>query len=413
LGFTQIEMKILWVSPFFLHPTDRGGQIRTLGILQQLHRRHEVHFAALDAPASPEGRERSTEYCTRAYPVPHQPPTRGSAAFYCQALAGIFSRVPLAVSRYYSPQLYQIVAGLIASGGFDAVVCDFLASAPNIPDWRDCVLFQHNVETTIWERHLEHAKTPLHRLYFQLQARRMFEYERSVCHKAAHVVAVSAVDADRMRERFQARVTDIPTGVDVDYFRPSGSTPPMSTPPIADLVFTGSMDWLPNIDGIQWFVQEVLPVIRSQRPACTVAIAGRRPTREVEELAARDAGVIVTGTVPDIRPYLWGSSVAIVPLRIGGGTRLKIYESMAAGIPIVSTAIGAEGLTYHDGEDILIADSPEDFAHACLRLMERDELRRRLAAAALNRVATQFSWEFVSRSFEEVLLAVRPVRAGR
>jgi sugar transferase (PEP-CTERM/EpsH1 system associated) len=398
-------MKILWVSPFFLHPTDRGAQIRSLGILQQLHRRHEIHFATLEEPARPEGRERCAEYCTRAYPVPHQPPPRGSAAFYGQALAGIFSALPLAIGRYSSPSLRRMVAQLAESGGFDAMVCDFLASAPNISGWRNCVLFQHNVETTIWERHLEHAQSPLHRLYFHLQARRMFAYERDVCRKAAHVVAVSAVDAGRMRQRFQAeRVTDIPTGVDLDYFRPHGDSAPA-----ADLVFTGSMDWLPNIDGIKWFVREILPAIRRRRPGCTVAVAGRRPAREVEELAARDSGVLVTGTVPDIRPYLWGSSVAIVPLRIGGGTRLKIYESMAAGIPIVSTAVGAEGLTYHAGKDILIADSPEDFARACIDLLDRAELRRRIAQAGVNLVASHFSWEAVSRSFEDVLLGAAAV----
>ena len=165
------------------------------------------------------------------------------------------------------------------------------------------------------------------------------------------------------------------------------------------------MDWLPNIDGVRWFVKEVLPVLRERRPACTVAVAGRRPTREVEELAARDSGIIITGTVPDIRPYLWGSRVAIVPLRIGGGTRLKIYESMAAGIPVVSTTVGAEGLIYHDGKDILIADSPATFARACADLLEDAERRARIADAALRLVAERFSWEAVSLSFEAILRA--------
>src|ERR1035438_2612723 len=155
-------MRILWVSPFFLHPTDRGAQIRSLGILQQLHRRHEIHFATLEDPASSEGRERSAEYSTRAYPVPHQPPKRGSAAFYFQAVAGMFSRTPLAVSRYRSRQLHRIVAELAASQKFDAVVCDFLASAPNIPDLRSCVLFQHNVETTRSEEHTSELQSLRH-----------------------------------------------------------------------------------------------------------------------------------------------------------------------------------------------------------------------------------------------------------
>ncbi len=398
-------MKILWVSPFFLHPTDRGAQIRTLGILKQLHLRHEVHFATLSDPENEEGKRRSTEYCTQAYAVPHAPPRRGSPAFFTQAMGSLLSSTPLAISRYDSPELRAIVSKLTASGSFDAVVCDFLASAPNVADLRNCVLFQHNVETTIWERHLEHAKSPLKRFYFDLQAKRMFRYEARICQTAAYVIAVSAIDADRFRQNFQvSRVTDVPTGVDLDYFRPPGDSATA-----ADLVFTGSMDWLPNIDGILWFAQEVLPLIHQQRPTCTVAVVGRRPTREVEELASRHPGLTVTGTVPDIRPYLWGSSVAIVPLRIGGGTRLKIYESMAAGVPIVSTTVGAEGLTCHQNEDIVLADSPEDFARRCVELLESVESRRRIASAALSLVATHFSWEAAARAFEDVLrMAVKP-----
>jgi polysaccharide biosynthesis protein PslH len=392
-------MRILWISPFFLHPTDRGAQIRTLGILRQLHRHHEIHFATLDTGSSAEGIERSVEYCTKAYAVPHKPPKRGSPVFFAQAAASIFSSVPLAISRYGSRELRRIVADLDSSGNFDAMVCDFLASVPNIPDLGRCVLFQHNVETTIWERHLEHAKSPVDRFYFTLQARRMFQYERRACRESAHVIAVSAIDAGRMRERFQvSRVTDIPTGVDLEFFRP-----PESAPPISDLVFTGSMDWLPNIDGIRWFVQEILPLIRRERPGCTVTIAGRKPTPEVEQLASPSSGITVTGTVPDIRPYLWGSAIAIVPLRIGGGTRLKIYESMAAGIPVISTTVGAEGLTCHDGRDVVIADSAEAFARRCLEMLDRPELRRRIADEASHLVATQFSWEAVAKSFEDVL----------
>lgn len=400
MGFRPaLDMKILWVSPFFLHPTDRGAQIRTLGILRELHRRHEIHFATLEDPAYPEGRERCHEYCTRFYAIPHRPPSRGSPGFLLQAAAGLWSGTPLAVSRYSSAPLRRVVSELAHSGGFDAKVCDFLASAENIPDLGDWVLFQHNVETTIWERHQEHAATPLLRFYTGMQARRMFRFERTACRRSAHVIAVSSVDAQRMRERFQIeRVSDVATGVDLDHFRRGADAAPA-----ADLVFTGSMDWLPNIDGVRWFVQEVLPLVRRERPDCSVVVAGRRPTAEVQAFAAQDPGVQVTGTVADIRPYLWGSSVAIVPLRIGGGTRLKIYESMAAGLPVVSTTVGAEGLVCHPGEDILLADSPPEFARACLDLLERADLRRELASRALDLVAARFSWDAVSRSFEEIL----------
>ena len=179
------------------------------------------------------------------------------------------------------------------------------------------------------------------------------------------------------REYGVERVYAAPTGVDLDYFaRPDGGEN------LADMVFLGSMDWMPNIDGVTWFAREVLPLIRAKRPDCTLAIAGRRPAAEVSRLAEGDSRIKVTGTVPDVRPWLFGSLVSIVPLRIGGGTRLKIYEAMAAGTPVVSTAVGAEGLDISDGDNIYLADSPGDFAERCLRLLANAAERERLSRAA-------------------------------
>jgi glycosyltransferase involved in cell wall biosynthesis len=195
-------------------------------------------------------------------------------------------------------------------------------------------------------------------------------------------------------------VDAIPTGVDLEYFAPTQATPRSS-----DLVFLGSMDWMPNIDGAEWFVREVLPLIRKRKPDCSVALAGRKPTRAVLDLANGDSGVQVTGTVPDVRPYLWGATVSIVPLRIGGGTRLKIYESMAAGVPVVSTTIGAEGLPVEPGTQILIADDPASFAECCVRLMEDPAGRARMAEAARQMVSSRFSWEAVACEFERLLVS--------
>jgi glycosyltransferase involved in cell wall biosynthesis len=192
------------------------------------------------------------------------------------------------------------------------------------------------------------------------------------------------------------KVTPIPTGVDIDYFRPQYAEP------VADLVFVGSMDWRPNDDGVGWFAREILPLIRKQRPHCKVAIVGRNPSPEIKAL--ENGNVRVSGTVPDVRPYLWGSKVSIVPLRIGGGTRLKIYESMAAKSPVVSTTVGAEGLAYRNGEDIAIADTPQAFADACLDLLDNEEKRTTMADAAWQMVSSRFSWEQVSREFEDILL---------
>jgi glycosyltransferase involved in cell wall biosynthesis len=290
---------------------------------------------------------------------------------------------------------------LIRREGFDCAVVDHLAPTSYFPDLPHAVFFQHNVETVIWRRHVEHAGDSLRRWYFGMQAARMFEYERRVSLAAGHIVAVSKTDGDEMRRLFGVtRVSEIPTGVNIEYFQPPEPRP---TAAGADLVFVGSMDWLPNVDGVLYFAREVLPLIRRKRPGCTLAIVGRTPPANVSELAAQDSCIQVTGTVPDIRPYLWGSAVSIVPLRIGGGTRLKIYEAMAAKIPVVSTTVGAEGLTVNPPADIRIGDTPRDFADCCLELLGSAEERTRVSGAAWEMVNASFSWDHVSRCFERVM----------
>src|ERR1019366_3386748 len=278
---------------------------------------------------------------------------------------------------------------LIRQEHFDCAVVDHLAPTSYFPDLPHAIFFQHNVATVIWRRHVEHAANPLRRAYFKLQADRMYRYERRVSQASGHIVAVSRTDADVMRRLFDVtRVTEIPTGVDIDYFLPGKTGDSACQPvPTADLVF----------------VREILPLIRRQRPATTLAIVGRTPPPKILQLAAEDSGIRVTGTVADIRPYLWNSAVSIVPLRIGGGTRLKIYEAMAAQIPVVSTTIGAEGLSVNPPEDIRIADTPDRFASHCLELLASPEIRARLSHSAWQMVNSNFSWEHVARCFENIM----------
>jgi glycosyltransferase involved in cell wall biosynthesis len=396
-------MKILWVKTDFLHPTDRGGQIRTLETLRQLHANHEVHYVAYNNPAQPEGLRRASEYSFRAYPVDRPIPPRGSPRFLAQLARNLASPLPLAVGRYASRQMRDQVQSLISSVRFDSVVCDFLSVAPNIPDLSRSVLFQHNVETVIWRRHAEHAGSAVRRAYFRLQAERMSRYERTACQAAAHIIAVSENDASQMKQLFGvSRVSAVSTGVDLDYFaRPADAAEGNG------IVFVGAMDWMPNIDGARWFTQEILPLIRKKHPMTRLTLAGRSPVPELQAFAAADPLIEVTGTVPDIRPYLWNAALSIVPLRIGGGTRLKIYEAMAAGIPVVSTAVGAEGLAVQDGQTIALADSPALFAERCLELLDSQDRSARMSSAARAAVADRFSWAQVGRQFESILQSAR------
>lgn len=393
-------MRILWVKNDFLHPTDRGGQIRTLETLRFLHRNNEIHYVAFDDRRQPEGKQRAHEYCFKSYPIDQPIPKRGSGAFFAQLASNfLFSDLPLAVGRYRSKAMETQIRALVAELHFDIVVCDFLSVSPNIPDLSRAVLFQHNVETMIWRRHAEHASGLLRRMYFDLQARRMFEAERRVCGAAAHVIAVSRNDATQMKELFGIQnISEVATGVDLDYFQQ-----PSQASKQHDLVFVGAMDWLPNVDGARFFVNEVLPIIRRSRPNCSLVLAGRSPVPEILALGQNDPLIQVTGTVADVRPYLWESAVSIVPLRIGGGTRLKIYEAMAAGTPVVSTPVGAEGLDVTDGLNISLAADPESFAAQCISLLHDADRRDSQAAAALDLVTQRFSWDRVGQAFDDIL----------
>jgi glycosyltransferase involved in cell wall biosynthesis len=220
-----------------------------------------------------------------------------------------------------------------------------------------------------------------------------------MCRAAARVIAVSPQDAETMRKMFAVDAISVPTGVDLDYFRR-----PPDVAQTAHLVFVGSMDWLPNSDGVNYFVREILPLIWERKPDCTLAIVGRSPSPSMQALATQDSRIQVTGTVPDVRPWLWGGSVSIVPLRIGGGTRLKIYEAMAAGTATVSTTIGAEGLDVTQPMNIRLADTPRAFADQCLILLNDAEQRQAVASAALHLVTSRFSWSVVTNEFEKLLM---------
>ena len=215
-------MKILWVKSDFLHPANRGGQIRTLEMLKCLHRRHEIHYVGLDDGKNPEGAERSSEYCFRAYPIQHSVPPHRSCRFMGQLLQGLVCSVPVAVERYTSARMRRQIEVLLKQQKFDSLVCDFLFPAPNIPDVGRSVIFQHNVESVIWRRHFEQANNPVKKAYLKMQARRMHAFERAICRSAGHIVAVSEADRETMHRLFGAeRVTSIDTGIDLTYFTPS------------------------------------------------------------------------------------------------------------------------------------------------------------------------------------------------
>jgi len=236
------------------------------------------------------------------------------------------------------------------------------------------------------------------------QHRRMHRYEGRTLGRFDAVLAVS--DADRQTftrlypDAVRGPVHIVPTGVDTDFFKPSVS-PARAT----QLVFTGSMDWLPNEDAMRYFCRSILPLVRAEEPEAGLSIVGRAPTPAVQSLAA-EPGVEVTGRVDDVRPFMEQAAVYIVPLRIGGGTRLKIFEAMAMGKAVVSTTVGAEGLPVVNGEHLLLADEPRSFARAIVRLIRDQDQRERLGDAARRLVLARYDWSAVAGALEEPLMRI-------
>ncbi|MEP6741918.1 MAG: glycosyltransferase [bacterium] len=395
-------MRILWLKTELLHPVNKGGKIRTYHMLKELKRDHHITYLTLDdGAAAGDAREQALEYCHELVCVPHQRREKFTPAFYAELALNLVSPLPYAVAKYKSAAMSREISELIRAHGYDILVCDFLAPAANVPPELACqtVLFQHNVEAMIWRRYYEVQTNPVKKTYLYWQWRKMQAFERVMCRRFDRVIAVSREDRELMQQDYGVKVIDdVPTGVDTDFFRPSGTQKSDSR----NLVFTGSMDWLPNEDAIQYFTSQVMPLIKAELPDVTLTVVGRNPYPALIELSKRDGSVVVTGGVDDVRPYMDRAAAYVVPLRIGGGTRLKIFEAMAMEKPIVSTTVGAEGLAVRGGDELLIADTPEDFAQAVVRVLSDQGLANDLAARAAMLVRQRFGWDRAAAKFASI-----------
>jgi glycosyltransferase involved in cell wall biosynthesis len=414
-------MRILWVKADKLLPVQNGGNIRTFHVLRYLSARHELTFYSY-YPGTPDpGYERelqrqlpgSVAVCTGKREL-------SGAARGLDYISHLSAHPPYAVSRFADPKIQKQIQTWFRENRFDVAVCDFLDAAVNFPGSLNLpsVLFQHNVESEIWRRHAATADNPAKKMMYGMEFRKMLRYERAAVCKFQHVIAVSENDRSLMTKWVDGdRVTVVPTGVDLAEYRPDvaafdsvASDPAASDPniPAAPLItFVGAMDWEPNVDGVEYFCSEVWPSIKAEVPQARFRIVGRNPDRRVQKCASNstDASIEVTGRVPSVVEHLHQSAVVIVPLRIGGGTRLKIYEAMATAKAVVSTTIGAEGLDVHHGRDIMLADDARSFAQAVIMLLRDPQLRRRYEKAAAE-TAARYDWPAIGERFSEVLQAV-------
>ncbi len=395
-------MKSVWLTTDFLHPMDRGGKIRTYNILKELYRHDDVTYLGFDGKVSgEEPLKRVSEYCQRAIAVTHRQAGRGEIRFFTELAMNVFSSLPYSVAKLRSQESENRCTAELSRSDLDYLVVDFVHAAVNMPNTVPVptILFQHNVEAVIWERLYQQQTNPVMRKYYKMQWHRMFNFERDACRRFDTVVAVSENDAEKMRADYGlSHVIAIPTAVDTDYFQPD---PNVSRAPNA-LVFTGSLDWTPNIDGLRWFIDLVMPIVAHAVPNVKLNVVGRNPRPDLVAGIKGRPGVELVGRVPDVRPHVQGAIASVVPLLVGGGTRMKIFESLALNTPVVSTTIGAEGLPLQHNRHILIGDTPEDFARETIKLLSESSNSTALGLRGGDYVREKFGAAAVAREFAAI-----------
>jgi glycosyltransferase involved in cell wall biosynthesis len=322
------------------------------------------------------------------------PPTKYSAG---KVLRGLVGRYPLPVLNYTSVAMAQRLSDLLSTKKFDAVHLDSIHFAAYLPLLRKLhpgmrvMLNWHNIESELMERYAESTASRPRKLYAKVAAGQMRRLERSLLRECyGHVVCSDRESAVLKRRDRAARIEVIPNGVDTSYFLPQRKTPQGMR-----FLFVGQMSYHANAEGIGWFVREIWPAIRGSHAASQLSIVGSSPGPGVKALA-NEPGVEVTGTVPDLRPFYSNAYAAVVPLRTGGGTRLKILEAMAAGTPVISTRLGAEGLPVGDREHILFAEDAKSWMEA-VEFVSDEQRRLALVERARQLVVDQFDWSAIGR----------------
>ncbi|MGB7847445.1 MAG: glycosyltransferase [Candidatus Acidiferrum sp.] len=401
-----VLMRVLLAFPRPLLPADTGGKIRSLQIFTRLAKRHEIHAISYADPLHDQEGIAAMQRMFATYTsVAWKENAKYSPGFYFDVLANQLSNLPFFVEKCCRPEFAQAMKTISGRFRVDLLLCDFLhtaAAAVDLP-LRPRIVFQHNVEFLLRKRQWETESSPLRKWLFAREWKRTQTIEARVCRSFNRVIAVSDEDRRVFEKEFRIQnVSTIPTGVDSEYFHPQE----VEQKP-GNLAFVGSMDWYPNEDGMLWFLRDVYPLIRKSVPSAACRIIGRNPSAAMSAAVASLAGVELTGRVSDVRPFLAEAEIVIVPLRVGGGTRIKIPEAMAMGKAVVSTTIGAEGLPFRDHRELRLADGPDEFAKAVIQLLLNSEQRKEIERAARECVTRENGWDSVVDRFDEILLALK------
>jgi glycosyltransferase involved in cell wall biosynthesis len=434
-------MNILFITPRLPYPLDTGAKIRTFNLLKQT-KTSGNNVTLLSFIYS----EKENKYADELKKMGIKVITvrgKDSIGFFTIVRA-LFKGLPLTVAKYRNKKMQIMLKKIIEDEKIDIVHFDHihLSQYVNVANGIPTIIDEHNIESEILERYAEKESNFLKRIILKNEYKKMVRFERTQCLKASKVLVVSENDRDVLIKLCGNGLVPkvIPNGVDTEYFTTHDAQPrkapseqrgkrnthdeintQYSIPAFVktsvgrcttqdngnNIVFVGSLDWSPNIDAVVYFSKDILPLMWNKKTDIKFYVVGKNPSREVKKLVERDNRINVTGTVDDVRPYVAKAKVFVVPLRIGGGTRLKILEAMAMGKAVVSTNIGAEGLELKDGEHLLLADTPEDFARKIILLLNNRELRERLEECGRRFVREKYDWKIAGKKLNKIYKKIR------
>jgi len=385
------------------YPPTAGNRIRTLNLALRLARRHRITFIAHRNDEAVEASRFLREHGIETVLVDRIIAAKSGLGFYVRLAANLASPLPYSVASHDSRILRQAIQRHIQGHRVDLWQAEATAliGALDHLGWVPKVVIAHNVESLIWQRYCESEPNPLRRWYIKQQWRKFVRFERRAFAAATRVVAVSEHDATLIRDRFGGRNVDVvDNGIDRKYFE---AVQPAHDP--KTILFLGSLDWRPNLDAVGLLLDRIFPAVRAAEPLARLCLVGRRPPPALVQKVRDVPGVELHADVPDVRPFLATSGVMVVPLRIGGGSRLKILEAMAAGLPVISTRVGAEGLDLVPGEHYIAADEPEAMADALVSWIRDPRPARAMAERSRAFVLDRYDWDSLAQMLERVWLA--------
>jgi sugar transferase (PEP-CTERM/EpsH1 system associated) len=400
-------VRILWLAPYLPVPTFGGGT-RTFNLIKTLSRMYEIDLiAGAETPMDEVPSElRSLCRTIRLFPRPSSAPGRKRLL----QLRSLLSLRSAQSWMLYTPALQREINRAVGETHYDAVLVEHsFMGCYAVPDDQIVVLDQHNVESEIFRRAGRHERSLLRRGYNVIEYWKYRAEEQRACRRADLILATSDLDREAMRRwPSMPECMVVPNGVDTDFFSPQGGRAGRRT----DVLFVGSMHYAPNTEAMLFFADQIWPRIRQEVPDATLSVVGMNPPPVIQALAERP-GISVAGFVPDIRPHLSGAAVAVAPLHIGGGTRLKILEALAMGTAVVSTSVGCEGLDVQNGHHLLVADEPGAIADSVIALLRNPQRREALGREGRRRVVTQYDWRVLGQRLETALTDLLVQGRGR